>query len=346
MVGLVQRVQAVVDRVNRWKPVRVIQHHGRNRGPILASGLAFQALFAVFAALWVAFSIAGLVVSGDVVLRRSLLDVVGEAIPGLVDDGDGAGAIDPDTLLSAPAFSLSGAIALAGLLISALGWLAAARDAVREMFELPPLPRNFFLQKAIDLGLGLALAPLLLAAGALSFVGANATELLLDLLGIARDSVVGAVATRAVSVVVTVIVYAVALVGLYRVLAGVRIPWRLLRTGVLLGATGLAALTVAGTLLLGGARNNPLIASFAVVAGLLLYYNLACQVILVAASWMAVSAADAGVVLDERVAAERLEAARRLVAEHEPAPEPDRRPWWRRLLRPVPPRPRGDGGRR
>lgn len=332
-MGLLQRVQAITERVMRWKPVRVLQHYATSRGPILAGGLAFQALFAVFAGLWVGFSIAGLVISGDLGLQRTLLDVVGEAVPGLVDDGRGNGAIDPETLLSAPAFGLSGAIALVGLLLSALGWLGSARDAVREMFELPPVTRNFLLQKAFDLGLGLALGALLLVAAALSFAGTSATELLLGLLGIDEDSVVGVVTSRAVSIVVTVVVYAAALLGLYRVLAAIRLPWRLLRTGVLIGAVGMAALTVAGTLLLGGARNNPLIASFAVVAGLLIYYNLVCQVILVAASWMAVDAADEGIVLDERVAAERLEAARKLVAENEPEPEPDRPPWWRRLLR-------------
>ena len=95
---------------------------------------------------------------------------------------------------------------------------------------------------------------------------------------------------------------AVALGGLYRVLAGVRIPWRFLKQGVALGAFGLGALTALGTALLGGATSNPLIASFAVVAGLLVYFNLASQVILIAASWMAVGAADARVAVEVEVA--------------------------------------------
>ncbi len=54
-------------------------------------------------------------------------------------------------------------------------------------------------------------------------------------------------------------------------------------------------------LLLGGATSNPLIGSFAVIAGLLIYYNFVSQAMLIAASWMAVSLDDAGVVVDQKV---------------------------------------------
>ena len=54
---------------------------------------------------------------------------------------------------------------------------------------------------------------------------------------------------------------------------------------VMMPAGGKAALLVVtvGSALLGGATNNPLIASFAVLAGLLIFFNLVCQVILVTA---------------------------------------------------------------
>mgnify|MGYP001157851402 CR=1 FL=1 len=332
-MALSERIAAIVAWAQRLKPVRVFTRYGRERGPILASGLAYQALFAVFAGLWVGFSIAGLVVSGDAGLQGALLDLLDETVPGLIDDGDGTGAIDPAVLSSGVAFSISGVVALAGLLLTALGWLAAARDSVRTMLDLPPIARNFFLQKLLDLAGGVAFAVLLLAAAGLSFAGSSATELVLDWLGVPGDSVVGYVAGRTVSLVVSVLVYALALAGLYRFLSGAKVPWRFLRGGILIGALGIAALTVLSGLLLGGATNNPLIASFAVIAGLLIYYNFVCQVILLGAAWMAVGIEDAGVVLDERVAEERLEAARALVRENEPDPEPERRGFWARLFR-------------
>jgi membrane protein len=330
---LVGRVKALVARVQGWKPVRVFVAYGAARGPILASGLAYQALFAVFAGLWAAFSVVGLVVSGDTALQETVLDALGDTVPGLIDDGTGSGAIDPSVLLSATVYNVTGAIAIVGLLVTALGWLGSARDSVREMFDLPGARTNFALRKLVDAGLGLTLGVLLLLAGALSFAATSATAWVLDLVGIAPDSVVATIVGRVVTLVVMSVLYAVALAGLYRLLAGIHLSWHLLRGGVLIGALGIAVLTIAGTALLGGATNNPLIASFAVVAGLLIYFNFVCQVILLGAAWMAVGVRDADVVLDEVVASERLAAARRLVADNEPEPEPDRRPWWRRLFR-------------
>lgn len=337
-MALKDRIAALTEWVQSLKPVRVLTHYGRMRGPILAGGLAYQALFAVFAGLWVAFSIAGLVVSGNAGLQGAIIDLLDETVPGLIGDGDRTGAIDPEVLAQGAPFTISGIVALAGLLFVALGWLDAARASVRTMLDLPPVTANFVVQKLLDLAGGVAFAVLLLAAAGLSFAGSSATALVLDWLGVSPDSVVGFVAGRAVTLLVSVIVYAVALAGLYRLLSRARVPWRFLRGGVAIGAIGLAALTVAGGLLLGGASNNPLIASFAVIAGLLIYYNFVCQVILLAASWMAVGIDDAGVVLDERVAEERLEAARSLVAANEPEkPEkPEKRGFWARLLRRKP----------
>ena len=331
---LKERIAAVVAWVQGLKPVRVFMHYGAARGPILASGLAYQALFAVFASLWVAFSIAGLVVSGDSGLQGAIIDLLDETVPGLIaTDGDGTGAIDPAVLTNVGGFTLSGVIALAGLLFTALGWLDAARSSVRTMLDLPPATKNFVIQKLIDLAGGLAFAALLLAAAGLSFAGSSATALLLDLFGISRDSVTGFIVGRAVSILISVLVYALALAGLYRVLSGAKVPWRFLRGGVLLGAIGIAGLTILSGLLLGGASNNPLIASFAVIAGLLIYYNFVCQIILVGASWMAVGIEDSDLVLDEKAAADRLEAARALVAENEPEPEPAKRGFFARLFR-------------
>lgn len=330
-MGIKERIGRLVARIQRLKPVRVLTRYGRERGPILAGGMAYQALFAVFAALWVAFSIAGVVVSGDLGVRSAILEVVGDAVPGLIDDGSGSGAIDPDDLLSVAGFGLSGAIASVGLLFTALGWLAATRDAVRTLFELPPAATNPVLQRVIDLGIGLGFGVLVLLAAGLSFAGSTATETIFAWLSIDSDSVAGLVISRTVTLLIAVLVYAVAMLAIYRLLARVRVPWRLLRGGVAIAGVGLAGLTVLGGLLLGGASNNPLIASFAVVAGLLIYYNFVSQVILIAAAWMAVGVEDAGIVLDQAVFDARLERARELVAAHEP-PAEDKPGFWARLF--------------
>jgi membrane protein len=135
---------------------------------------------------------------------------------------------------------------------------------------------------------------------------------------------------------------------LYRLLSGLQIPWRRLLAGAMLGGAGLGVLKVLGSALLGGASRNPLLASFALIIGLLIWFNLLCQVILLAASWIAVGMADVGLIPDPRVAAERREEEQRLAKEREAdravAEERLMRslPWWKRVFV----RRKHDGGRR
>ena len=85
-----------------------------------------------------------------------------------------------------------------------------------------------------------------------------------------------------------------------------------------------------GNSLLGGASNNPLIASFAVFIGLLIWFNLVCQVVLAAAAWVAVGIKDDRIVLDEDYLATRLKQARELLDYYDPEPE-DPPGFWQRL---------------
>ena len=318
---LLLRVNALVTRVQALKLVRVFLHYSKLRGPILASGLAFQGLFAIFAGLWVAFSVAGIVISDNIGLRDAVIVALNNSIPGLIKTGgsDSSGAIDAKLLLSAGVFGWTGAIALLGLLVTALGWLGSARDAVRTIFELPAPATHFAMLKLRDLGLGVALGLVLVISAVLSVAGTSATAWLLSLAGIDSHTVLATVLSRVVTLGVMFGLDTVVLAAIYRVLSGVGVPRRRLWVGALIGAVGLGTLKVLGSALLGGATKNPLIASFAVLAGLLIFFNFVCQVILIAASWMAVGIEDAGIVIDPRVAQIRLDNARRLVAAAEPA---------------------------
>lgn len=333
--GAWARLMAWIGRVIAWvtalKPVRVFTHYAESRGPILASGLAFQAIFAVFGGLWVGFSIAGIVIQNNIGLRTSLIEVLAQTVPGLIATDGAEGIVDPETLLAAGDFGWQSAIALVVLLFAALNWLAAARDATRVIFTLPPDRTNFLLLKAKDLGLALGFGTLLLISAGLSVVGTLALDTVLEWAGI-RDSTLSTVLSRAVTLAVMFLLDAVVLGMLYRVLSGVKIPLGHLWQGALIGALALGGLKVLGSALLGGASNNPLLASFAVLLGLLIWFNFVCQVILIAASWIAVGVTDDQLVLDERVAAQRLERARALVAAHAPEPSVDDRPWFRRIF--------------
>jgi membrane protein len=313
-------IAALIDKLMRTRPMRVFQHYNADGGPLMAAGMSYNAVFATFAALWVTFSVAGFIISGNELLKQGLLNGINSAVPGLVSKD---GVIDPNDLLSASTLSWAGAIALVGLLLTALGFLASMRDAIRRIFALPGDTTFFLLQKARDLGLALGFGVLILVSAGLSFISNATLGAILNILGIDEKSIFAAVLLKIASYLLVFLVDLVTVAGAYRILSAVKIPLRRLLVGAAIGAAGIGILKAAfGLGLIGGVGNNPLLTGFAVIFGLLIFFNFFCQVLLVAASWIAVGMADAGidaralgpvqVELDEAV---RLEEARRLVAD-------------------------------
>jgi membrane protein len=268
-------------------------------------------------------------------------------VPGLIDTGNGDGIVDPDDLQSGIVLSWTGAFALGGLLFTALGWLASARDAIRTLFGLPGELLNFFLLKLKDIGLGVGFGVALLLSSALLVFSTQAVGSMLTLLGIDANSLLAVITGRTIGLALMFALDTVTLAVLYRLLSGLTIPLKRLLVGALLGAAALGVLKLLGSVLLGGATRNPLLASFALIIGLLIWFNLICQVILLAASWIAVGMADAGIISDPRVASERREEAQRIAQERAGArAEAEARlmrtmPWWRRVFV----RRKHDGGR-
>jgi membrane protein len=284
-------IPGLIARAMEWRPVRVFFNYMNNGGDLLAAGMSYSAIFAVFAALWVGFSITGLFLRANPVLEDALLQQIDTSVPGLIGPG---GAVDPDVLLDAGIFGWTGALAAVGLIVTALGFLAAARDAVRRLFELPPPTTFFLLLKLKDLGIAIGFGLVLLVSAAISVASTEALGFLFSLVGVRDDSLLEVVAARVVGLAIVLALDTLLLAGLFRVLSGIPIPFRRLIVGCLLGGVALGVLKVLGTALLGGASRNPLLASFAVIIGLLIWFNLICRVILFAASWIAVGMNDRG----------------------------------------------------
>ena len=315
--ALVRRWRALVDRIQGLKPVRVIVHYTARRGPILSAGLSYQAIFSVFAAVFAGFSAAGLVLGGNFELREGLFDVISTSVPGLLDRGEG-GAIDPDDLFAGAALGWAGLLALLVALATAIGWLASARDAVRDIAELAAPPTNFLLLRLRDLGLAVAFGVALILSAALSIGSTTALAWVLDSLGVDEDSmaatIVGPCSRSGARLRARPRGARGALPGARRgtdpsppSLAG--------RSARRLRSRGAEGAWPAGSSTL--TSSNPLLASFAVIVGLLIWFNLVSQVILLGAAWVVVSATDAGVPLDPIGDRRRREAEARLRLEIE-----------------------------
>ncbi|HEV7566843.1 MAG TPA: YihY/virulence factor BrkB family protein [Microbacteriaceae bacterium] len=288
------RIAALVRRVQSLRAYRSFANFSENDGDLLAAGMSYHSLFAIFAAIWVGFSVAGIWLASSPLILQQLITIINQTIPGLIERG---GAIDPRDLQLGSTFGWTGALAAIGLLLTAVGWLDSTRLAIRAMFGLPHDTTNFLLQKVRDLGLGLAFGVVLIVSALLSIASTQALTFILGLFGLSENSLWTVLAARVVGLLVAVLLYLVVLAAMFRVLSRVPIPLRTLIVGSLIGSVALAALSTLGGVLLGGAGNNPLLAAFAVIIGLLVWFNLICRIILLAASWIAVGMADMGRIL-------------------------------------------------
>lgn len=285
-------MKPLIGIVTALRPVRVITHFTDRNGPIMAGGMSYQAIFAVFAAIWVGFSIAGIFLVNTPELTSQLYATINRSVPGLIGPG---GVVDPDLLSASGTLGWTGAIALVGLLFTALGWLATTALAVRHVFGMPKQTMFFLLVKLRELGLGLLFGLALVFSAIVSLASTTALEALFGFAGIGQDSFWFRAAARALGFVLVLIIDTVTLAALFRVLSRVRIPFRRLVNGALLGGIALGVLKILGGAILGGATRNPLLAAFAVIIGLLIWFNLVSTIILISASWIAVGLQDAGI---------------------------------------------------
>jgi len=288
----VEQVKDVVDRAQQSRVARVFQRYTGANGPLLAAGMAYQSLFAIFAAVWVGFSIAGIWVRSNQLLYDQLITLVNQAVPNLIGPD---GAITTRTLDAANvALTYTAIIAFAALIWTALGWLASTRTAIRAIFQVGNDKRNFFVQRAIDAVQALAFGIALIVSALIALLTTQLLELMLLELGFDPESTPSQIGVYGVTVVISLLINFGTLAAMYRVLSRLYIPWRSLFVGSAFGAVALSVLSQASSYLLRGASRNPALAAFAVFVALLLWFNFVCQVILIAASWIAVGMEDRG----------------------------------------------------
>jgi membrane protein len=318
-------IAGLIDRVFRLRPVRVFLHYAGDNGPLIASGMTYQAFFALAGALWLTFALLGFALQGNEFLQVRVFSAINQFLPGLIGYRAGGvtfkGAIESTTLLQSTSLSWSSAISLLIVLWTAVGFLATLRTAIRIMFGLPNEQGVFILLKLRDLGYAVAFGAVVLLTAAITIVSNAALDFVLGLFGLGQAGPVQQVLTAAVALVLLAGIEAAMLAAAFRILSGIPVPRRRLWAGALLGGVSLAVLQTLASTLLHFGTNNPVIKGFAVIIGLLVFFNIVCQLILLAAAWVAVGMLDAGIDASslspeqrERSEAQRLEDARRLVA--------------------------------
>lgn len=333
----IQRATRLTQKTLESFPVRVWRHFLQHNGFLLAAGISYQALFTVFAAIYIAAAMIGLWLGGNQSAVDGLIDVINSYVPGLI--GDDGGLIersqvqDVASRIGGVLTSITSVVALGVLIWTAIGFVTYTRRAVRDTFGLPYDSRNALLLKAGDLAAAVLFGLALLAGWVLVQITTWALHLLMSLLPWG-ETTTSSVLVRVLTLIVAFGVNALALALLYRFLTGTSLLWRRILPGSLLGGAALALLQIGAGLVLGYSPSNPLLATFAIFVGFLLWFRLNGVVILVSAAWIAISTSDRDIPLVELTAEERERMERRalrITAEvrlREAEEAAARAPWW------------------
>lgn len=283
-----------------WFPIRVWRNFLRNNGFLLAAAISYQSLFAMFSVIYTAFAVVGIWLGGSAPAVAGLISIINSYIPGIIGKEEGQGLVTETDVAeiaqqSAGVLAITGAVAFVVALWTAIGFVTFTRRAVRDIFGLPFDTRNYVLLKARDFVAAAMFGLALLIGAALAGVTTGVIEAVFEFFGWKSSSGWVWIAGRLASALVAFVINTAALAALIRFLTGTSLRWRLILPGAALGGGALVVLQLGAGLLLYYSPSNPLLATFSVFIGFLLWFRLVGIVILVAASWVALAARDADV---------------------------------------------------
>jgi len=340
-----ERFEAPLERAGELRertlaafPVRVWRNFAYSNGFLLSAGMSYYVLFALFALLYVGFAGAGLWLGGSDTAVEALVRLVNTYIPGLIGP-DGLFTVADVTQIAQNAtgvLGVTGAIAVAVALWTAVSAVTFTRRAVRDLFGLPFDARAYWLLKARDAFAAVVFGGAMLVGAVLISVSVWALEQVFLLFAWSTRSWFFSVGAQVASVAVAFALDAAALALLVRFLTGTQLRWRFIWPGALLGGAAMVVLQLGAGLLLSHVPANPLLASFTVIIGLLLWCRWLAIVMLMASSWIAVAADDHDQPLEnaDAATARRTEHRALLIAARvrvrEAAEAAEAAPWFRR----------------
>lgn len=285
---MVDRARELWRRAQLSRPWRTYSHFTDVGGVVLSGGMSYQALFAVFAGLWVGFGIFGIVLRGRPELLDSLVEQINTFVPGLLGETDDSGAVQLQLLLEARALDWTSIAAGAALVWVALNWFTGTRRSIRIIFGLEVKRyRNAALLKLRDLALAIGFFLATLVSAALTVLSSTLVSTVYGWLGIDPDGWLFGGLGKTVRYGAMYVFDVMVLLAMHRFLAEIRIPRRELIVGCMLGGAALLGLKVLGGALISGASDNPLLATFTVFIGLLVWFNILCRLLLLTSSWIA-----------------------------------------------------------
>lgn len=286
------RLPSLLRGIHASKGWRAWQRYGEVRGNVLAGGVAYFALFSLFPALALGFTVFGLVVDDRADLQDEVARKVNETFGITVIGPAPDGIWTVDQLVQDDVLTGFGLVGLVVILFTGLGWVGALRDGISAVFGRRKGP-NVVLAKASDLGILTLFGAGVLVSAVGSVLVTAATGPVLGWLGLDRTRLAG-VLVSVLSALLLLAIDTALFLMMFRFLSGVRPALDDVFTGALAGAVGLGLLKLGGGVLLRLVSGNRVVAAFGILVGLLLWMNLAARLALLASAWAATTAHDRG----------------------------------------------------
>ncbi len=284
MASLGEGIRARVEDVRRRRPlvdhlVRMQEHYGAVKAGQQAGAVTYFAFLSFFPILALAFFVVGLLAGLYSGAERDLIRAVNAVVPGLV--GNRENQVQISDIQNAA--SAVGAIGAAALLYSGLGWLAAMRDALVVVFEVPSKEQpNFVVGKLRDLvtlaAIGLTLFVAVAVAG---LVGGFSTQVLHWLGGGEQLSWLVKLLTVVLGFGANMLLF----FAMFVLLAEPPTPRRSLWSGAILGAIAFEVLKQVSGLLIQSTQGNPAFQAFGLALIVLVWINYFSRVVMYAAAF-------------------------------------------------------------
>ncbi|WP_167147940.1 YihY/virulence factor BrkB family protein [Actinomyces sp. ZJ308] len=281
---MIERVRALLAAGRRTRVGRTLTRYSTARGALMAGGIAYTGMFSIFAVLVIGISLLMAMLGNRPVFRAAVVDSINSLLPGVIDSGNGQGLVSVDQLTLTSALNLGSVVAAGTFIYSVISLMGTLKIALRAMFGLVnPTMRPLMGQLANIAGFLVIVAGVLVTAVA-SVVTTTLSGSVGRALGL-PDSLTGTGAWL-ITLLLSFLIDA-GILALLVSICGIRPPWRDLTLGCMLGALALGALRQVGTGAVGTVTRNPLLASFAAIAVLVLWLHLTSRIVLLMAAWMA-----------------------------------------------------------
>ena len=280
--ALVSQGKELKGRWDRSSWGRAATRFTTQNGMVLSAGIAYFSLTSIAAGLVIATTLATVFVASNEALRTSMLEYLGESVPGLITTDETPGLIDPSTLSQGGATisaGLVGLVSFAILVNTASRYVRGLRTSLRTMLgrEVSSPVKG----KLRDLLALLLLVLIALVGLAIQVIASSAAEWFASLVGLEVSPwgirLIGAGA----GLIADMLFVALALV----LLGGARWSRRLVWV-VLVSAVAIGVLRQLISLLVGGVTASPVLAPFAAIITLMIFVDYVNRVLLLCAAWL------------------------------------------------------------